>query len=464
MWISILIGVYLLIPVCLYLLKPKEPTQGDLDRRKRVAVIVLGDLGRSPRMNYHALSLAKGGLRVQLCGYVESKLSNQVIENEFIEVIAVPEIVNDGKLPFLVYVVYKVIVQHYHLYKLLRQVKNGSSDGGRLDFMIVQVPPSIPTLGMIRFFSLFMSPQTKVIIDWHNFGYSILALKVGMNHLYVRLYKFYEQWFGYRAFVHLTVTVSMGQILRNEFGMNGRRIIPLHDRPASQFTVLDGDQRKAIITKYKHSIFEDYNPEKNNNEKIIVSSTSYTPDENLTKLFEALKLYVVHDASDKPKLRVIITGKGPMYDQTQAEIGQLRQDKQFNEYITIYTVWLPSEDYPKILGVADLGVSLHESSSGWDLPMKIVDMFGCGIPCIALGFPALSELVKHESNGLIVNDSNELANCLFKLFTSSSSSSLYNQLKRGAIKESKIKWDSEWMEKIGPLFGIGRYQNEEDED
>ena len=84
-------------------------------------------------MNYHALSLAKGGLRVQLCGYVESKLSNQVIENEFIEVIAVPEIVNDGKLPFLVYVVYKVIVQHYHLYKLLRQVKNGSSDGGRLD-------------------------------------------------------------------------------------------------------------------------------------------------------------------------------------------------------------------------------------------------------------------------------------------------------------------------------------------
>ncbi len=35
----------------------------------RTAVIVLGDLGRSPRMQYHAVSLAEGGGEVYLIGF-----------------------------------------------------------------------------------------------------------------------------------------------------------------------------------------------------------------------------------------------------------------------------------------------------------------------------------------------------------------------------------------------------------
>lgn len=39
------------------------------NKAKRVAVLVLGDIGRSPRMQNHAVSLAKAGFQVDLIGF-----------------------------------------------------------------------------------------------------------------------------------------------------------------------------------------------------------------------------------------------------------------------------------------------------------------------------------------------------------------------------------------------------------
>lgn len=41
----------------------------DFKQGKTVQIVVLGDIGRSPRMQYHALSIAKHGGRVFLIGY-----------------------------------------------------------------------------------------------------------------------------------------------------------------------------------------------------------------------------------------------------------------------------------------------------------------------------------------------------------------------------------------------------------
>ena len=38
-------------------------------QRPRIQVLVLGDIGRSPRMQYHALSISKHGGIVDLIGY-----------------------------------------------------------------------------------------------------------------------------------------------------------------------------------------------------------------------------------------------------------------------------------------------------------------------------------------------------------------------------------------------------------
>lgn len=377
--------------------------------------------------------------------------------------------------------------------------------------MIVQNPPSIPTLGVSRFFVLFLSRRTKLIIDWHNLGYSILSLKLDKkkqknipnsssssststskiepdettaessdistidssyddselhhHHPFVRFYKWYEGFFGNHAFCHFTVTIRMGEVIRRRFKMKARRILPLYDRPALDFQPLSFEEKLTVIKAHsqKGDIFEDLvGP--NIHEKIIITSTSYTPDEDIYMLLDAVKQYddikkkkKNKKSSTLPNLRVIITGKGPMLKEIQTYIAE--QLSPTLSHVRIYTTWLSTDDYPLVLGTADVGVSLHMSSSGVDLPMKAVDMFGCGVPVISVLYPALPELIKDKVNGLHIKTSTDLANALESLFQNSK---LYDQIKAGAIRESRIKWDHEWNKKVGPLFGIGEYRQRAD--
>ena len=91
------------------------------------------------------------------------------------------------------------------------------------------------------------------------------------------------------------------------------------------------------------------------------------------------------DSGHLPKLLVIVTGKGPLRDHYMREIRELEETQQW-EWVRCRSLWLEPEDYPLLLGSADIGVSLHASSSALDLPMKVVDMFGCGLPVLALDF------------------------------------------------------------------------------
>ena len=74
-WLPVLVILSTIFSIVLLLL----PTQYRRDKRLhdgsrikdegRIQVLVLGDIGRSPRMQYHALSVAKYGTSVDLIGY-----------------------------------------------------------------------------------------------------------------------------------------------------------------------------------------------------------------------------------------------------------------------------------------------------------------------------------------------------------------------------------------------------------
>ena len=103
---------------------------------------------------------------------------------------------------------------------------------------------------------------------------------------------------------------------------------------------------------------------------LVVSSTSWTPDEDFGVLLEAAGIYdrLVRrgDRPDLPDLLVVVTGKGP----SRARYERLMA-KAALRHVAFRTLWLEAADYPVLLGSADVGVSLHTSSSGLDLPMKV---------------------------------------------------------------------------------------------
>lgn len=295
--------------------------------------------------------------------------------------------------------------------------------------------------------------NTRLIIDWHNFGFSILALKLGPLNPFVKASKWYEMLFARSAAANFSVSNAMARVLREEYHITSP-VIPLFDRPPTSFQPLSSHQRSVFI-KYLPEVVPYADSISSGKMKLIVSSTSWTVDEDFDLLLEALVGYselAITTHPHLPEVLAIITGKGPQKAHFMERISQL-EDSGKLEMVTILTAWLKPEDYASLLGAADLGVSLHTSSSGVDLPMKVVDMFGAGLPVVGWSkFEAWPELVKEGVNGMGFGSKEQLQHLLVNLFQGDGEQ--LGKLRVGALREGNHRWDDEWKPKAGKLLGL----------
>lgn len=411
-----------------------------------VHVVVLGDVGRSPRMQYHALSIAARGGRAVIIGYVDSDVHPDIQANRLISILPIPTfpkyLQTSNKLLFLLTAPLKVLHQVWSLYYALGYKTAPAK------WMLVQNPPSIPTLAVAQFLCFFR--KTRLVVDWHNFGYSILALRLGDSHPLVRISEWYEGFFSKRAFAHFSVTNAMARVLKSKWAVNA---IALHDRPPTHFQPLTQSQRSAFLHRLPETAQYAPGLEKGT-WRLIVSSTSWTPDEDFSVLLDALVAYSASatDQTHLPKILAIITGKGPQKEHYLSRIRALNQEKRLLN-VVVLTAWLSAEDYASLLGSADLGISLHTSSSGVDLPMKVVDMFGTGLPVAGWSkFEAWPELVTEGVNGRGFGSAEELTRILEELFIGKGGE--LERLRQGVLEEGKRRWDDEWMPIAGRLFEL----------
>ncbi|PIA29391.1 hypothetical protein AQUCO_06000040v1 [Aquilegia coerulea] len=473
-----------------------------MSKRNRAAVVVLGDLGRSPRMQYHALSLARqANLEVDVVAYGGSDPHAAVLENRSIHIHEMKQWPRAlQQLPKLLSPLVLLLKPLYQFFMLMWFL---CFKIPAPDVFIVQNPPSVPTLVAVQWASWLR--RSAFVVDWHNFGYTLLGLSLGRSSRFVAIYHWFEKHYGGMADGALCVTKAMQHELAQNWGINAT---VLYDQPPEFFHPASLEEKHKLFCRLKNNIgspcgvrdcvsmetLRTSNSDSNdslfttqaetdislklNRPAIIVSSTSWTADEDFGMLLEAAVMYdrrvaAILNEDDSveeeviwksiyngrqylyPRLLFIITGKGPEKEKYEEKIKRLHLKR-----VAFRTMWLPAEDYPLLL---DLGVCLHTSSSGLDLPMKVVDMFGCGLPVCAVSYSCIEELVKEEKNGRLFSSPSELADELLELFKSfPSECNSLKLLREGALETGlSSRWATEWEEHAMPLVSevISRHYN-----
>lgn len=293
-------------------------------------------------------------------------------------------------------------------------IRDASKLPVKITHVLVNSPPVVPTLPIVAFLRPFLFPAARLIADVHNSAFTLMALT--SPPAIVRIAAVVEALAFHAADGRITVSHALSRFLRSRFLLNATTV---YDKPQKHFIDICRSsttfsfhhvlqEHGKIVASSDHPIYRPISSGSSPNRvpiPVLVSSSSWTPDEDFSILLLALSKL---DAHLRPLL-VVLTGKGP--DQ-QAFIDsvfalQLR-------HVAVAFVWLPSDLYARLLVHSTLGVCLHASSSGVDLPMKAVDMLGAGLPILALRFPAITELVTPDM-GFLFGNADELVDLIIRL-------------------------------------------------
>ncbi len=396
-------------------------------------------------MQFHALALADEGAEVDVVAYAGAAPYRRVREHSRIRLHLLPPSPRPRSGHALL------------IDALIRTLR----DSGRLlrlllveldqpDVILVQNPPAAPTLVLAWMAARLR--RARLIVDWHNFGYAMLGLRLGPDHLAVRAARWYEQVMSGVADAHLCVSQAMRGVLR-QWDVDAH---VLYDRPAEMFAPVAAAERDALLARLCADVPPQWRGDAGGRRAaVIVSPTSWTEDEDFALLLEAVErcevLIASHEAAESRSpaqpLLIFLTGEGPLRSRYEVSIRQ-----RTGRRIHVHTAWLAPEDYPLLLGAADLGLCLHRSASGVDLPMKVADMFGAGLPVCALDYgPCLVEQIEDGRTGVLFTTSAQLAEHLYRLFYAPDAEPRLDDLRR-QVAQQRLGWREGWEREAAALF------------
>jgi beta-1,4-mannosyltransferase len=416
-------------------------------RPLRATLVVVGDLGRSPRMLYHALALAARSVRVDLLGYADSDLPVAVRSHPLVTIRDLPGTRGPVTVPasrgqYVRQAARRGAGVAWSLTRMLFW------DIPRPDILLVQNPPGVPALPVA--WAAARCRGSRLVVDWHNLTGSMLGLRLGKGSPLVRLATWLERSVGRHADTHLFVSQAMADALGSGWGLDG---VVMRDRPAPHFAPLDAvarsDARRALFRQL---------PGTPSDAGLVVCPTGWTADEDLDLLLSAVATWdeVIRRRRERPHpaVVVLVTGRGPMRAAFES-----RAAARAPSPIQLRTTWLDPETYARTLACADVGLCLHRSASGLDLPMKVADLLGAGVPVCALDDgTCLTEVLRQGDNGLLFRDAAGLARHLEEVFRGFPRDlGPLPALSPGVDRSRAVNWFDGWLREAWPAIrGVER--------
>lgn len=415
----------------------------------RAIVIALADLGRCARMQYHALALADRGVEVHFVGLEGTPLPLAVAEHDHITVHrlrpATSRFRPGAALVYAGFASGDATRLAFRLWRCLRALP-------KADLVLVQNPPAFPTLEVARL--ALRRRGVRFIVDWHNLGYSLLQRRLGRWHPAVRVARWFERRHAQRVDASLAVSRGMAGFLQHKF--NATRVQVLHDRPAAVFAPMD----RAVRDRFRQGFFGRMGVV-GGPTGFVVCPSSWTEDEDfdvvidaVLRLEERVRGWEASGSGRRrfPQLIILVTGDGRRRVEFERRFAGLPARR-----IHLRARWLEPDEYPRVVGSADLGLCLHRSTSGLDIPMKVADLFGAGVPVCALDYGAcLAERVRHGDSGLLFSTDQQLADILFDLFEAyPGDQSALERLRQGVRRAARPTWEEGWIKEAQELL-VGR--------
>ena len=390
-------------------------------------------------MQYHAVSLAAAGSEVDLIGLEGAPTVPAVSENARIRCHRLRDRAFAGRAKggirrFVWGSALRAAGQAARLFTTLMRIP-------KPDVILVQNPPAVPSLSIAWLAARLRG--ARVVIDWHNLSHTIAAVKVGDRHRAVKSLARSERRWARRADGHLAVSQAMADWLAREYRV---KPVVVYDRPAASFAPPSPAAATALWSKLsaEYQLGGTRPP-------IVVCPTSWTPDEDFDLLLEALEraertltrsAEALGVKADVPVLTVFLTGRGPM----RATFEQRASRRNFKA-IAVKTAWLEPGDYPTFVGMADLGLCLHQSSSGLDLPMKLADLRGAGVPVATYDYSqVLGEVMETGHEGVTFRDPGDLAALFVAVATRSHAPDGPLAKSRAWLAQNPPeRWDQQWQ-------------------
>lgn len=391
-------------------------------------------------MQYHAVSLAASGGDVDLIGLEGAAVMPAVASAPRIHVHRLPDRAFAGRSAggvrrFVWSSAARGLGQAWRFFRLLMRIP-------KPDVVLVQNPPAFPTLFIAWLVSRLRG--ARFVIDWHNLSHTIAAVKLGEHHRAVKAIARSERRWARRATAHLTVSRALAEWLQREYKV---KATVLYDRPGEALTKTSAEAARALWDKLATGL-----PTDGHRPPIVVCPTSWTPDEDFDLLLEALERaerQLAGNGRPAPQLLVFLTGRGALRDSFEARAAR----RQFTQ-IAWRTLWLEPEDYPVLIGMADLGLCLHQSSSGLDLPMKLADLRGAGVPVGVYDYaPVLGEVMTNGQEGVTFRDPAQLAALLAAVATAPTSSDAPLAKSRAWLAQHPPeRWAAHWDDMARPVL------------